>query len=88
MSAGVPYSAGMTTDTRHTDTMMSTQHPPAPERVSRAEAARRIGVSHTTLDRYLAEGILAPIRTTVGRRTWILATDVERVRRARLGLDQ
>lgn len=60
---------------------------PIDERLSRAEAIARLGISHTTLDLYIARGTLPVIRSTVGRRTWILASEVERVRRARLGID-
>lgn len=67
----------MTTDTSTTTA----------QRVSRAEAARRLGVSEHTIDRYTAAGTLPAIRTTIGRRTWIDAADVERVRVARLGLE-
>lgn len=77
------YSPGMTAHLTPVDASTSTA-----ELISRAETLRRLGVSPRTLDRYLAEGILTPIRTTIGRRTWLPAADVERVRRARLGLDQ
>jgi len=46
-----------------------------------------LGVSKTTLARYVADGTLPIIRASVGRRVWFLASEVERVRRARLGLD-
>jgi AraC-like DNA-binding protein len=74
----------------NTDTALSSDPVRADpgERISRAEAAARLGVSGTTLTRYFQLGTLTPIRTTVGRRTYVLAADVERVRRARLGLDQ
>ena len=62
-------------------------HTPPDERISRTEAMHRLDVSHTTLSRYIADGTLPVIRATVGRRTWIMASDVERVRRARAGLD-
>jgi hypothetical protein len=87
MSHRVPYAADMTTNMSPVDTAVSTASDPAAELISRAETVRRLGISHTTLDRYLAEGILTAIKTTVGRRTWLPAADVERVRRARLGLD-
>ena len=61
--------------------------PSADERISRKEAAERLGVSTCTLDRYVIEGRVRAIRTTVGRRTWVMAADVEAVRRARLGLE-
>jgi hypothetical protein len=77
----------MDTNTRHADNTMSIEDEPA-ERVTRSEAMYRLGVSHTTLARYIADGTLPVIRATVGRRCWILASEVERVRRARLGLDQ
>jgi DNA-binding transcriptional MerR regulator len=79
----------MTTPSTATDTATSTDAPFDPtERITRAEAMRRLGVSGTTLDRYFASGLLPVVRTTIGRRTFTLAGDVERVRRARLGLDQ
>lgn len=58
-----------------------------PERITRSEAMHRLGVSHTTLARYIADGTLPIIKATIGNRTWMLASEVERVRRARLGLD-
>jgi predicted site-specific integrase-resolvase len=48
----------------------------------------QLGVSKTTLARYVADGTLPIIRASVGRRVWFLASEVERVRRARLALDQ
>jgi hypothetical protein len=77
----------MDTNTRHADNTTSTVNDPS-ERLTRSEAMYRLGVSHTTLARYIADGTLPVIRATVGRRCWILAGEVERVRRARLGLDQ
>ena len=59
---------------------------PAYARMSRREAAQHLGVTENTIDRYVAAGTLPAIRSTIGRRTWILATDVERVRLAREGL--
>jgi predicted site-specific integrase-resolvase len=58
------------------------------ERISRKEAARRLGVHPATVDRYCGDGLIRAVRATVGRRTWLIAADVERVRLARLGLDQ
>lgn len=55
------------------------------ELITRAEAARRLGVTTTTIDTYRARGHLGTVRASIGRRTWIPAADVERVRRARLG---
>jgi excisionase family DNA binding protein len=62
-------------------------HPMPPDRLTRAEAIERLGVSKTTLARYVVDGTLPIIRASVGRRVWFLASEVERVRRARLGLD-
>jgi len=56
-------------------------------RLTREEAMSTLGVSKTTLARYVADGTLPIIRASVGRRVWFLASEVERVRRARLGLD-
>jgi excisionase family DNA binding protein len=62
-------------------------HPVPPDRLTREEAMGALGVSKTTLARYVADGTLPIIRASVGRRVWFLASEVERVRRARLGLD-
>lgn len=70
----------MTTDTA---TLTTTER----ERVTRAEACARLGISTTTLHRYMARGHLHPIRATIGQRTWFYADEVERVRLARLGLE-
>lgn len=67
---------------------MTTDTAPALARMSRREAAQRLGVSEQTIDRYVATGLLPAVRTTIGRRTWIPTADVERVRAAREGREQ
>lgn len=57
------------------------------ERINRAETCRRLGISTTTLHRYITRGHLHPIRATIGQGVWYHADEVERVRRARLGLE-
>ena len=75
-----------TVPTMTTDTVPAAGLAPT-GRMSRRDAAQRLGVTEHTIDRYVAAGTLPAIRSTVGRRTWILSTDVERVRAAREGLD-
>jgi predicted site-specific integrase-resolvase len=74
----------MTTSLVPTDTALSID---PDERITRAEAMARLGISSTTLTRYFERGTLTPIRATVGRRTFLSAGEVERVRRGRLALD-
>lgn len=69
----------------HMDTQTHDQVQAA--RLTRHEAMDRLGISKTTLARYVADGTLPIIRASVGGRVWFLASEVERVRRARLALD-
>lgn len=53
------------------------------ERITREQAAQRLGVSLATLDRYLAAGRLDRERNDVTRRVTLDADQVEQLRRAR-----
>lgn len=53
------------------------------ERISRDEAAQRLGVSIATLDRYLADGLLTRHKNKITKRVQLDAGEVERLRRER-----
>lgn len=55
------------------------------ERISRAEAAERLGVSLVTLDRYAAAGLLTREKNEITKRVLFDADEVERLRREREG---
>lgn len=55
----------------------------APERIPREEAARRLGVSPSTLDRYALAGYLDRERNPITRRTTYSADQVEALRLSR-----
>lgn len=53
------------------------------ERISRDEAAQRLGVSIATLDRYLADGLLTRHKNKITKRVQLDAAEVENLRRER-----
>lgn len=53
------------------------------DRIGRAEAARRLGVTTRTIDRYVAAGHLTPKRNPVTGRTTFDADEVSRLRATR-----
>lgn len=55
------------------------------ERISREEAARRLGVSPSTLDRYALAGYLHRERNNITRRTTYSAAEVDKLRQTRDG---
>lgn len=59
--------------------------PPVTERIARADAAERLGVSIATVDRYLAEGLLTRHKNPVTKRVQLDAAEVEQLRRTREG---
>ena len=55
------------------------------ERIGREEAAHRLGVSPSTVDRYALAGYLTRERNPITRRTTYSAREVEQLRRSRAG---
>lgn len=57
-----------------------------PERITRAEAADRLGVSLATIDRYLADDRLTRVtKIEITNRVLLDADQVEQIRRSREG---
>lgn len=55
------------------------------ERLSREDAAQRLGVSLATLDRYLARELLSRHKNPVTGRVTLSAAEVDELRRTREG---
>lgn len=69
--------------------MTTDMHPPVTgdrKRITRTETLQWLGISTTTLHRYIERGHLHPIKASIGHRVWFYEDEVDAVHHARHGL--